>query len=452
MERTKKCCSCGRGLVAAVVAFGLGLFFVSLLAEFGINSRPTVNVYAGQDKESARRAEEIFLAQRIVNVLEPIVGKDKVRAEVSLVVDHNTVATAEEVYDPEGQVLRSYKAAHNFASEGEYALNKYNRLTIREGGRIKRMSVLVQLENTMPIIAENYADYVALIAPVIGFVPARGDQIRFENLPVKDSLVSPILVCGAACVLLLILGGLLLVVKCKKSCRKSEKTIPQVPVWKKLEQKNAKDAAMFLQNEDAAVVAYVLGKMNSETASRILNQMSFSQMMDVLLAMSENAPLAPDVAEAVEHSLDRKISEEEKNKIKNQNLGKLFSLLSPEKQRKMLSLLEQQNADLAEKLRQKMFNFEDFINVKDKDIKRMFDVVEAEVLAMALRGASEKLKNHLFANMNGAAVDFIKQKMGAQGPVRLVDVEAAQSEIITQAQELAAQGKITLVKNDTGAF
>ena len=82
------------------------------------------------------------------------------------------------------------------------------------------------------------------------------------------------------------------------------------------------------------------------------------------------------------------------------------------------------------------------------DIRRLFDEVEAETLALALRGASEELRQYLFDNMSADAAAVIGEKMAALGPVRLCDVEAAQDEIISLACRLAAEKALVLRKRN----
>ena len=115
-----------------------------------------------------------------------------------------------------------------------------------------------------------------------------------------------------------------------------------------------------------------------------------------------------------------------------------------QKEEELLSAMEKEDAALAERLRQKMFLFEDFASVDDAAIRRLFDEVEAERLAVALRGASEPLKQRFFADMPVAAAEYVKKEMKSLGPVKLREVEAAQDEIVALAEKLAAKGKIRL--------
>lgn len=453
VKQQKKHCSCAQGLAAAAVSFALGLAVILFAAAALTDRRPTINVYeTSESRDSARRAEEMFLAKRVVNVLEPLVGKNKVKAEVSLDVDYDTVATTEEVYDPNGQVLRSYKAAQNFASEGEYALNKYNRLIVQNGGQIRQMSVLVLIEGIKKgedYFAHSPAElnaYAALIVPIIGFVPERGDRLQIENYRPQNP--SSVLSGNWGYLLGIAVTLILLWLINRKPETKQRNEDNKFPLWKKLEQADGKSLAELLKNENPAVAAYVLGKLSPNAASGVLNALPMSTSVDVLLAMSENAPITREVAKAIEQSLANSLLAEKNNE--HQSVYKLFSLMNLNKQKEMLEVLEKQNSPLADKLRALMFNFEDFTNVSGKDIQRLFDEVEAEQLAVALRGASEKLKRHLFANMSAAAAEYVQKQMNALGPVRLIEVEKAQTEIIGLAQSLASQGKINLTKAQVG--
>lgn len=132
MQRSETNCPLGQGLLAAAVSFAAGLAVVAVLLAL---SRPQMPATAAENgREAVRRTEEAYLARRIVSVLEPFVGEGKVRAEVRLEIDYDTVSSGEEIFDPDGQVLRAYTAAANFASEAEYEISRYSRRVVKAAG------------------------------------------------------------------------------------------------------------------------------------------------------------------------------------------------------------------------------------------------------------------------------------------------------------------------------
>ena len=148
MQRSETNCPLGQGLLAAAVSFAAGLAVVAVLLAL---SRPQMPATAAENgREAVRRTEEAYLARRIVSVLEPFVGEGKVRAEVRLEIDYDTVSSGEEIFDPDGQVLRAYTAAANFASEAEYEISRYSRRVVKSGGRVKRLSALVLVDGLCP--------------------------------------------------------------------------------------------------------------------------------------------------------------------------------------------------------------------------------------------------------------------------------------------------------------
>lgn len=192
----------------------------------------------------------------------------------------------------------------------------------------------------------------------------------------------------------------------------------------------------------------MLLRLNRPTAETVLNGLPLPFAAGVLAAMAVSAPVVPEIAAEIERTLSRDFAQSVPNG--RERAFALFAAAGGERRRELLSVLETEDPVLAGRLRATMFNFEDFNAVSDDDIRRLFDEVEAERLAVALRGASERLKQRFFADMSPEAAAFIRKEMAALGPVKLKEVEAAQDEIIEQAARLAAVGKIRLRKMNGG--
>ncbi len=442
-----------RGVLAAAAGFAAGLAVVVVLAR-AADERPRTDApSSGMSREATRRAEENFLAARVVEVLEPLVGAGRARAEVRLDMDYDTVTTSEELFAPDGQVLRSYVARENFASEAEYEINKYRRQVVQNGGRLKKMSVLV-LVDCIPdgrvcrgLSSVERSRLAELVMPVTGFDARRGDVLQIENVRFYDEPGFGLSRLFEFLLLAAFLGALIVLwrklpSKLSQHSEKEETPVADTDnVWAKIQKKDAALTAGFLAHEPPVAAAYVLSRCSRRQAAAIVEHLPVAFAAEVVAEMSSQTPVSPAVEKMVEEALRRYLSDDDNGAG---NPVGFFAELKPQRRRQLLSEIEGQDEALAARLREGMFNFEDFDKVADADIRRLFDEVEAERLALALRGASERLKQRFFADMSTAAAAFVKKEMEALGPVKLCDVEAAQNEIIAQAENLAAAGKIRL--------
>lgn len=114
----------------------------------------------------------------------------------------------------------------------------------------------------------------------------------------------------------------------------------------------------------------------------------------------------------------------------------------------ILEAVEQDSPQLAVSIRNFMFTFQDFLEVPETSIRELLGALDKKVLATALKGASEELKDHFFKSMSGRAVEMLKEDMESMGPTRSREVAQAQQEAIAAARKLEAQGKMVL-KNES---
>jgi flagellar motor switch protein FliG len=109
-----------------------------------------------------------------------------------------------------------------------------------------------------------------------------------------------------------------------------------------------------------------------------------------------------------------------------------------------MGMLEQRNAESAERIRNLMFTFEDLIKIDPAGVQTLLRGVDKDKLAMAMKGASEVIKELFFKNMSERASKLLREDMEVMGPVRLKDVDEAQMAIVLAAKELAAKGEIVI--------
>ena len=111
---------------------------------------------------------------------------------------------------------------------------------------------------------------------------------------------------------------------------------------------------------------------------------------------------------------------------------------------RFLSALEERNKDSSEKIRSLMFTFDDLKNIDPAGVQTLLRAIDKDKLTVALKGASEELKDLFFSNMSERAAKLLREDMQAAGPVRLKEVEEAQQAMITSAKDLADRGEIVI--------
>ena len=126
------------------------------------------------------------------------------------------------------------------------------------------------------------------------------------------------------------------------------------------------------------------------------------------------------------------------------NLGDLMNRLEPVAAREILETIESADPTLAIGIRDLMFTFENFLEVPEPDLRELIVAIDKKTLTIALKGASEDLKTHIYRTMSTRAVEMLKEDSEMMGPVRSKDVAKAQSEMIAIARKLESEGKMVL--------
>ncbi|CAN0439354.1 unnamed protein product [Discosporangium mesarthrocarpum] len=127
-------------------------------------------------------------------------------------------------------------------------------------------------------------------------------------------------------------------------------------------------------------------------------------------------------------------------------MAEIFNNLDRSNEARFISSLEELNRDAAERIKALMFTFEDLIKLDVSGVQTMLRVADKEKLGVALKGASEELRDLFFSNMSERAAKILREDMEAMGPVRLKDVDEAQMYLVNQAKELSAKGEIVIAE------
>ncbi len=219
-------------------------------------------------------------------------------------------------------------------------------------------------------------------------------------------------------------------------------------VWEKLCNVNENVLASYLKNEYPQTVAVVLSKIDPAHAARVLALLPDDFAMEVVLRMLNMEMVQKEILNDVERTLRSEFMTNLARTSRRDNfevMAEIFNYLDSASEQRLMSALEERNREAAERIKNLMFTFEDLARLDGSGIQTLIRNAGNDRIAVALKGASEKLRELFFSNMSERAAKILKEEMQAMGPVRLRDVEEAQQYLVNLAKELAASGEIMLL-------
>ena len=222
-------------------------------------------------------------------------------------------------------------------------------------------------------------------------------------------------------------------------------------MWDKLANVNELVLANFLKNEYPQTVAVVVSKIKPDHAARVLSQLPESFAMEVVMRMLRMESVQKDVLDDIERTLRNEFMNNlarTNRRDPHEAMAEIFNSLDRSSEARFIAALEERNRDSAEKIKSLMFTFEDLQKLDSKAIQAIMRTVDKSKLPIALKGASDALKDLFFSNMSERAGKLVKEDIAALGPTRLRDVEEAQASIVNAAKDLAARGEITIAKDN----
>lgn len=217
--------------------------------------------------------------------------------------------------------------------------------------------------------------------------------------------------------------------------------------WDKLGNVNEEILAAFLKNEYPQTIALVLSKIKADHAARVLSVLPEEISTEVILRMLGMEAVKKEVLDGVEKTLRVEFMS---NLAKTQRrdtheiMADIFNNFDRNTESKFMGILEQKSTESAERIRALMFTFEDLKKIDAAGVQALLRGVPKDKLAVAMKGASEGIKELFFKNMSERAAKLLREDMEAMGPVRLKDVDEAQMAIVTVAKDLAAKGEIVI--------
>jgi flagellar motor switch protein FliG len=207
--------------------------------------------------------------------------------------------------------------------------------------------------------------------------------------------------------------------------------------------------AKFVQGEHPQTIALIVAHVGQKCAVSLLALLPPETRVHVLERLARMRQLSPEVIRKVSLALHKKIAAlgTPETCITSGGVDAVATLLNhmdPQSSKTILESIEQADANLALAIRNVLFTFEDFLTVPEASLREVVGHVDKKTLAVALKGSSEDLRNHIFKTMSSRAVEMLKDDINALGPMRSRDVARAQQEIVEAARQLEAQGKLAL--------
>jgi flagellar motor switch protein FliG len=204
----------------------------------------------------------------------------------------------------------------------------------------------------------------------------------------------------------------------------------------------------FIQDEHPQTIALVLAHLESKQAAEILAGLAAAKQLEVVRRIATMEHTNPDIVKEVERGLESRLAAIVVQRYEKTGgvsaVAEILNLADRATEKTLLEALEEEDPDLVENIRRLMFVFEDLILVNDKGIQQVLKEIDNEVLALALKTASDDLKDKIFRNMSERAATLIKEDMEYMGPVRLSDVEQAQQKIVDVVRRLEEAGEVII--------
>ena len=214
--------------------------------------------------------------------------------------------------------------------------------------------------------------------------------------------------------------------------------------------------AELLRNEHPQILAAILVHLDQDHAANILKQFSERTRNEVMLRIATLEGIQPTALKDLNEALYQVLAGGDK--IRKSSLGgiktaaEIINLLGTSLEASVIDAIREQDPDLAQKIMDKMFTFEDLLKLDNKSLQMVLREVSSDQLVVALKGASQELRDKILSNMSSRAAEALKEDLESRGPVRLSEVEAQQKEILKIVRRLADEGQIVLGGGGDDAF
>ncbi len=221
-------------------------------------------------------------------------------------------------------------------------------------------------------------------------------------------------------------------------------------MWQKLSNIQDQVLATYLKNEYPQTVAVILSKIKTDHAARVLSILPDDFALDVVQRMLKMEAVQKDVLDRIEETLRTEFIGNlsmTHRRDSHELMAEIFNTFDRQTESRFLSQLDEKSRDSAAKIRSLMFTFDDLTKLDPASIQTLLRNTEKDSLSIALKGATEPVRNFFLGNMSKRAAANLTDEMAGMGPVRLKEVDDAQTGMVNKAKDLAARGEIMISKN-----
>jgi flagellar motor switch protein FliG len=211
---------------------------------------------------------------------------------------------------------------------------------------------------------------------------------------------------------------------------------------------DAGSVAELIKNEHPQIIATILVHLDPDQASEVLTHFTERLRNDVMLRIATLGGVQPAALRDLNEVLTQLLSGSDK--FKKSAMGgvdtaaEILNYMGGQYESSVTSYIREADPELAQKIQDKMFTFDDVVELDDRAIQLLLREVQSETLIVALKGTSEELREKIFRNMSARAAEMLREDLEAKGPVRLSEVEAEQKEILKIVRRLAEEGQIVM--------
>lgn len=211
---------------------------------------------------------------------------------------------------------------------------------------------------------------------------------------------------------------------------------------------DAQSVAELLRNEHPQIVAAIVVHLETDQASEILKLLTERQRNEVLVRVATLDGIQPSALKDLNEVMSKVLAGGDR--MKKANLGgvkaaaEILNMLGSSIETSVLDYVRENDNELAQKIMDNMFTFDDLVNLDDKGIQSLMKEVQSESLVIALKGATPELREKILKNMSTRAAETLREDLDSRGPVRLSEVEAEQKEMLKIVRRLADEGQIVL--------
>ncbi|MDR2726966.1 MAG: flagellar motor switch protein FliG [Deltaproteobacteria bacterium] len=226
--------------------------------------------------------------------------------------------------------------------------------------------------------------------------------------------------------------------------------------FRELERVSPRLLSQMLRNEHPQTLALVLGHLNSDQAANLLTMLPAGVRAEVLMRLARLEAVPEDMLMEVDRVLQSQLiamgGKEGKKVGGVQSVAEILNAVDRATEEEVLSEIEEESVQMAEDIRNLMFVFEDIKLIDDRGLREIMRDISQDELIMAMRGASEELKNKFFKNMSERNANTVKEELEYMAPAKLSDVEQAQQNIVKIIRRLEAEGKLTISRGAGDVF